>query len=84
MIWVGGIVAYICLWWLCWFCVLPWGLRVPNEQEPGHAPSAPEKPRLGVKFAITSGMALVLYVLLDITIRFGWFDVFVDEWRVDF
>lgn len=46
---VSGIIVYVILWWLAFFIVLPFGLRVPDETEKGFATSAPAKPRLWLK-----------------------------------
>jgi predicted secreted protein len=51
------------------FMVLPWGVKVPDEHEPGHATSAPERPMLWRKAAITTVIAaaiwLVVYYLIE-------------------
>lgn len=57
--WVTGLLVYVVVWWLVFFMVLPWGIR-PMEQEDvekGHAPSAPQKPRILIKMAITTVLA---------------------------
>lgn len=54
---LGAVVTYVCLWWVIFFMALPWGAAPPENPEPGHAPSAPEKPRLLLKVAITSVLA---------------------------
>ena len=41
MTWFTGILVYVIIWWLVLFMVLPWGVKVPEEPEPGHASSAP-------------------------------------------
>ena len=64
MSWFGGIVTYVIIWWMVLFAVLPWGNRPPEEPEPGHATSAPEKPRLVLKFAVTTGIATVIFLLV--------------------
>ncbi len=43
------------------FAVLPWGVRVPEETEPGHATSAPENPMLWRKAAVTTVIAAILW-----------------------
>ena len=69
MSWVSGIVVYTILWWLVFFAVLPWGVRVPDETEPGFATSAPERPRLWLKVGITSLIAAALWIAADQIIR---------------
>ena len=59
---VSGIVVYLITWWVVLFAILPWGVRTPDTPDPGHAPSAPVKPRLRVKFAVTSLVAAVIWV----------------------
>ncbi len=57
----SGIVVYLILWFLVLFMVLPWGVRVPDDPEKGHASSAPSNPRMGMKVAITTVIAAVLW-----------------------
>jgi predicted secreted protein len=61
MTWFEGLVAFIIIWWLVLFMVLPWGVRVPDAVEKGHATSAPVKPRLWLKMAVTTGISIVLW-----------------------
>lgn len=63
MNWFTGVMVYVMIWWVVLFTVLPWGIKVPEEPEPGHAASAPEKPRLARKFAITTVIATLLWGL---------------------
>jgi predicted secreted protein len=53
-------MTYIIVWWLVLFMVLPFGASPPDEVEPGMAPSAPARPRMGLKIAITTVIAAVL------------------------
>ena len=70
---VSGIVVYILLWWWVLFMVLPFGAKAPDTSEKGHAPSAPDKPRLGKKMLITSVIALILWFAVDAIIASGIF-----------
>ena len=58
---VTGILVYVILWWLTLMAVLPFGVRPPERPEPGHAPSAPAKPHLKLKFAATTLIAAVFW-----------------------
>jgi len=60
MNWFTAAMTFVIVWWLVLFMVLPFGARPPDEVQPGTAPSAPAKPRLGLKFAITTLIALVI------------------------
>jgi predicted secreted protein len=59
--WFENIVVYVVIWWMVLFTVLPWGNRAPEQAEPGHATSAPSRPRLLIKFAITTAVATALF-----------------------
>ncbi len=54
-------MVFIIIWWVVLFAVLPWGVHVPEEQEPGHATSAPENPMLWRKAAATTVISAILW-----------------------
>ena len=60
MNWFTGVVVFILIWWLTWFCALPIGVRPPDAPEPGHEPGAPAKPYLWWKLAGTTVVAAVI------------------------
>ena len=68
---IGGIVAYVVIWVVVLFMVLPFGVRQPDVTESGHMPGAPENPRIGLKFAVTTGITAVLWLILHFAIKFG-------------
>ena len=55
---IGIAVVFAITWWLVFFMALPFGVRTPDEPEPGHAPSAPIRPRVALKAAITTAIAV--------------------------
>jgi predicted secreted protein len=59
-----AIMVYIVTWWVVLFTVLPWGAHPPANPEPGHATSAPEKPRLLLKFAVTTVVAGIVFAAI--------------------
>jgi predicted secreted protein len=63
MHWLTGVLVYFVIWWVTLFAVLPWGARPPENPEAGHADSAPERPRLMLKFTITTGIAGLLWLV---------------------
>jgi len=64
MSWFSGTLVFLVIWWLVLFVVLPWGNRPVENPEPGHATSAPETPRIALKFAITTGITLVIFAII--------------------
>ncbi|WP_119458620.1 DUF1467 family protein [Rhodospirillaceae bacterium SYSU D60014] len=64
MNWLSGLFVYLIIWWVVLFTVLPWGVRVPEEPEEGHASSAPENPRLWKKVLVTSVVSLLVWLLV--------------------
>ncbi len=61
---VSGLVVFILLWWWVFLMSLPFGIKTPDEVESGHATSAPERPRLQRKVAISTVIASVLFTLV--------------------
>jgi predicted secreted protein len=64
MDWFQTIIVFAVVWWLILFMVLPFGAAPPDEVEPGMATSAPAKPRIGLKLAITTVLAVVVTALV--------------------
>jgi len=63
MNWFTGVMAYTIIWWTVLFAVLPWGNRPPENPETGHATSAPAKPRLLIKFGVTTIVATMIFLM---------------------
>jgi len=57
-----GVVAYIIIWWMVLFAVLPFGIRPTEQGDIGHAAGAPANPRLWLKAGITTVVAAVIWV----------------------
>ncbi len=68
-------LIFLITWWLGWFLTLPFGVKTPDKAEPGHAASAPEKPRLLIKAAIATAIACVLTAIVVVIILSGWIDL---------
>lgn len=69
------VVVFVITWWCVFFMALPWGNRAPEESGEGFAESAPERPRLWIKAAVTTAIALVItwgihYVVIHDLISF--------------
>jgi len=66
------IAIYFLIWWLTLFAVLPWGVRIPDKAEPGHADSAPVKPMLGRKVLATTAITAVLWLIVYLVVQSDW------------
>ena len=64
MTWLGAAVVFAIVWWLVLFMVLPFGAAPPADVEPGMADSAPARPRLLLKVAITTAIAALITALI--------------------
>jgi len=71
MTWFATTIVFVIVWWLILFMVLPFGAAPPDEVERGMATSAPAKPRIAVKLAITTVLAAVLTGLIVWSIDSG-------------
>jgi predicted secreted protein len=56
----GSLVVFVIAWWTIFFMTLPFGARPPEQPEEGHAASAPERPRLLLKAAVTTVLAALV------------------------
>lgn len=69
-------VAFIVIYMAVFFCVLPFGVRTPDEAGvemlPGQATSAPVNPRLGLKALISLGITAVLFGIYFVV---GYYDL---------
>jgi len=61
-----GLAIYVILWWLAFFAMLPMGAQSLHEggeeAVPGVERGAPKSHRLGLKMALASGIAAVLWL----------------------
>ncbi len=71
MDWLGTAVVFTIVWWLILFMVLPFGAAPPDEVEPGMATSAPAKPRMAIKLAITTLLAALATGLISWLMQSG-------------
>jgi predicted secreted protein len=69
--WIPGIFVYVLIWWVVIFAVLPWGVKVPDEPEPGHASSAPRNPHLLIKVIVTTVVSFVIWLIVRWIITSG-------------
>ena len=69
-----SIAAFLTLWWVVLFAVLPWGIQSHAEAgievHDGGAPGAPVNPKLKEKFLITTLVTAILFAILWLVVRF--------------
>lgn len=73
MEWGTGLAVYLVIWWLVLFMVLPFGVsRVdPADLQAGEDPGSPAKPRILLKFAVTTAVAGVVFAVFYIVHESG-------------
>ena len=62
MNWFEAAVAFVVIWWVVLFAVLPMGIRPTEKGDIGHAAGAPANPRLWFKAGITTIVAAVIWL----------------------
>ena len=67
--WATDIAVYVLIWWVSLFTVLPIGANRSSHPLPGTVESAPDNPRLLFKFALTTGIATVLWLILYVLVQ---------------
>ena len=73
---VQGIVTYVLIWWTFLFCVLPWGNAPSQDDVAGVTGNVPAKPRLALKFAVTTGLSTIIWLLIYGLIRMNVIDFY--------
>ena len=68
-----GIVAFIIIWWLVLFTVLPWGVQRNEAPAIGEDRGAPLRHRIWLKALVTTGNTALIWGCLFAAIEF---DVF--------
>lgn len=72
---VGAIIAYLLIWWVVLFTVLPFGAKSAHEAgeavEPGHDPGAPMSQRIGRKLLITTVVAVPIWLVYFWAVKAG-------------
>ena len=64
----GSIIVYILIWWIIFFSVLPLGIQSNKEkfkdQIDGIDPGAPNNPKIGRKFLITTIITSLIFIVI--------------------
>lgn len=58
--WFNISLAYLLIWWLVFFAVLPFGAKLPSQVEKGHSAGAPAHHHIALKALVTTILASIL------------------------
>ena len=71
----GSIIVYVLIWWMIFFSILPVGIQSKKEQFKeridGIDPGAPNNPKIGKKFLITTIITSVIFIVIYYLVRFN-------------
>ena len=62
---VSGVVVYLLMWWWVFLMSLPFGVSTEDNPEAGHATSAPARPMLWRKIAVSTVIAAGLTAIIN-------------------
>ena len=70
----GSIIVYVLIWWMIFFSVLPVGIQ-SNKQKfkegiDGIDPGAPNDPKMGKKFLITTIITSIIFIVIYNLVKF--------------
>ena len=64
----GSIIVYVLIWWIIFFSVLPIGVQSKKEKFKeridGIDPGAPNNPKIGKKFFITTIITTIIFIVI--------------------
>jgi predicted secreted protein len=65
MKWYTALAIYTVVWWLILFMVLPWGNHpiAAEDVARAHAAGSPDRPRMLIKFAVTTLVSAVVFAI---------------------
>ena len=70
----GSIIVYVLIWWMIFFSVLPVGIQSKKEQFKecidGIDPGAPNNPKIGKKFLITTIITSIIFIVIYYLVQF--------------
>ena len=78
---VSAVVVFIVIWWLVLFMVLPFGIRRPENPQPGDDAGAPANPRLLLKAGVTTVIAVIVFAIVFWAFETGVISLFGDAVR---
>lgn len=60
----SAVVVFVLVWWMVFFCTLPFGIRSIEKPEGGAMPGAPVNPGLKRKLILTTLIAVVVWLAI--------------------
>ena len=64
----GSIIVYVLIWWMIFFSILPMGIQSNKEKFKekieGIDPGAPNNPKIGKKFLITTIITSIIFIVI--------------------
>ena len=66
---ISGIIVFLLIWWTVLFTVLPLGVRQNTGDVNSGIKAAPDQPMMRKKLLITTGISLVIWVIVAILIQ---------------
>ena len=71
----GSIIVYTLIWWMIFFSVLPVGIQSNKEKfrerVEGIDPGAPNNPKIGKKFLITTLITSIIFIVIYYLVSFN-------------
>ena len=71
----GSIIVYVLIWWMIFFSVLPVGIQSKKEKfierVDGIDPGAPNNPKIGKKFLITTIITSIIFIVIYYLVKFN-------------
>ena len=70
----GSIIVYVLIWWIIFFSVLPIGIQSNKEKFreniEGIDQGAPNNPKIGKKFLITTIITSIIFIVIYYLVKF--------------
>ena len=71
----GSIIVYVSIWWIIFFSVLPIGIQSKKEKFleriDGIDQGAPNNPKMGKKFLITTIITSIIFIVIYYLVKFN-------------
>ena len=71
----GSIIVYVLIWWIIFFSILPVGIQSNKEKFKeridGIDTGAPNNPKMGKKFLITTIITSIIFIVIYYLVQFN-------------